>query len=180
MSTEALVWFFLPLLVAIGSAFVAHRVTHAHMETAMEKERTYLAEARAEMEAHQSVAEERVKSAEESTRRATLEEVMRDIRIEERHFMRETNGPNGSRRTMVMQERVFFRNLPMSNWTERELVLAEGPALTALPAFDERPELLMAMGAAHAGSAQVARTPMVLPPVPNRAKAALGPSFASQ
>ena len=27
---------------------------------------------------------------------------------------------------MVMQERIFFRNIPLSNWIEREMLLEEG------------------------------------------------------
>ena len=35
---------------------------------------------------------------------------------------------------MVMQERLFFRNIPLSNWIEHEMVVEEGQDLDQLPA----------------------------------------------
>ncbi len=58
---------------------------------------------------------------------------MHDIRVEERSYLRDSNSPDGARRSMVMQERVFFRNLPMSGWSEREMVVEEGPANSLSP-----------------------------------------------
>jgi hypothetical protein len=34
---------------------------------------------------------------------------------------------------MVMQERLFFRNIPLSNWIEHEMVVEEGTDLDQLP-----------------------------------------------
>jgi hypothetical protein len=34
---------------------------------------------------------------------------------------------------VVMQERLFFRNIPLSNWIEREMVIEEGMDLDQLP-----------------------------------------------
>ena len=34
---------------------------------------------------------------------------------------------------MVMQERLFFRNIPLSNWIEHEMVVEEGLDLDQLP-----------------------------------------------
>ena len=34
---------------------------------------------------------------------------------------------------MVMQERIFFRNIPLSNWIEREMLLEEGSDQAQLP-----------------------------------------------
>jgi hypothetical protein len=39
----------------------------------------------------------------------------------------------GARRSMVLQERVFFRNLPMSTWSEREMLIEEGATLSNRP-----------------------------------------------
>jgi hypothetical protein len=51
---------------------------------------------------------------------------MQDIRIEERSYIRETKSLEGARKTMVMQERLFFRNIPLSNWIEHEMVVEDG------------------------------------------------------
>jgi hypothetical protein len=34
---------------------------------------------------------------------------------------------------MVMQERLFFRNIPLSNWIEHEMIVEEGLDLDQLP-----------------------------------------------
>lgn len=125
MQDQAFVWMFLPLLVAGGSALLAYCLMQARMETALAKERESLAEARALLQSHKITMEERLKATEEATRRAALDEMMRDIRIEERSYIRDTNTPDGARRSLVLQERVCFRNIPMSGWTEREMVIEQ-------------------------------------------------------
>ena len=40
--------------------------------------------------------------------------------------MRETRSLNALKKTMVMQERIFFRNIPLSNWIEREMLIEDG------------------------------------------------------
>lgn len=128
MPLQAFLWLFLPLIVAGGSAMLAYYIVQARMEVALAKERETLAEARATIESNKVTMEERIKATEEAAKRAALDELMQDIRVEERSYVRDSNSPDGARRSMVMQERVFFRNLPMSGWSEREMVIEEGPA----------------------------------------------------
>ena len=47
--------------------------------------------------------------------------------------MRESRSLAASKRTMVMQERLFFRNIPLSTWIEHEMVVEEGNDLDQLP-----------------------------------------------
>jgi hypothetical protein len=44
---------------------------------------------------------------------------------------------------MVMQERLFFRNIPLSNWIEHEMIVEEGRDLDQLPqeSIFQRPAL---------------------------------------
>jgi len=128
MHLQAFLWLFLPLFVAGGSAMLAYYIMQARMEVALAKERESLAEARATIHSHKVTMDERIKATEEAARRAALDELMHDIRVEERSYVRDSNTATGARRSMVMQERVFFRNLPMSSWSEREMVIEEGPA----------------------------------------------------
>ena len=107
---------------------LAYYIMQARMEVALAKERESLAEARATIHSHKVTMDERIKATEEAARRAALDELMHDIRVEERSYVRDSNSATGARRSMVMQERVFFRNLPMSSWSEREMVIEEGPA----------------------------------------------------
>jgi len=126
MSTDALLWMFLPVFVAAGSALLSFFIMHARMEVALAKERETLAEARAAISTHKVVLEQTVRSTEEATRRKALDEFMQDIRVEERSYMRETKSLLAMRKTMIMQERLYFRNIPLSNWVEHEMVVEEG------------------------------------------------------
>ena len=74
-----------------------------------------------------------VKATEEACKRQALDDFMHDIRIEERSYVRETKQLETSRRAMVMQERIFFRNIPLSNWIEHEMLIEEGRDLSQLP-----------------------------------------------
>jgi hypothetical protein len=134
MPMEAFLWLFLPVFVAGGSALLSYYVMQARMEVALAKERESLAEARAAINSHKITVEERVKATEETCKRQALDDFMHDIRIEERSYVRETKSQNSARKTMVMQERIFFRNIPLSNWIEREMIVEDGSEGTSLPA----------------------------------------------
>jgi hypothetical protein len=126
MQMEAFLWLFLPVFVAGGSALLSYFVMQARMEVALAKERESLAEARAKISTYQVTLDERVKATEEACKRQALDDFMHEIRVEERSYVRETKSLNASKKTMVMQERIFFRNIPLSNWIEREMLLEEG------------------------------------------------------
>ena len=126
MQMEAFLWLFLPVFVAGGSALLSYYVMQARMEVALAKERESLAEARAMISAHKVTLDERVKATEEACKRQALDDFMHDIRVDERSYVRESKSLNGSKKTMVMQERVFFRNIPLSNWIEREMLIEDG------------------------------------------------------
>jgi hypothetical protein len=125
MHIDAFVWMLLPLFVAAGSALLSYFVMHSRMEVALSKERESLAEARATIRSQQLTMEERVKATEEQVRRHALDEFMQDFRVEERSYVRESSSANAQRKLMVMQERLFFRNIPLSNWIEHEMVVEE-------------------------------------------------------
>jgi CRISPR/Cas system CSM-associated protein Csm3 (group 7 of RAMP superfamily) len=126
MQMEAFLWLFLPVFVAGGSALLSYYVMQARMEVALAKERESLAEARAMISAHKVTLDERVKATEEACKRQALDDFMHDIRVEERSYVRESKSLNASKKTMVMQERIFFRNIPLSNWIEREMLIEDG------------------------------------------------------
>ena len=126
MQMEAFLWLFLPVFVAGGSALLSYFVMQARMDVALAKERESLAEARAKISSHQVTLDERVKATEEACKRQALDDFMHDIRVEERSYVRETKSLNASKKTMVMQERIFFRNIPLSNWIEREMLIEDG------------------------------------------------------
>jgi hypothetical protein len=126
MEMDAMLWMLLPLFVASGTALLVFYLMQARLEVAIARERQSLAEARAIIDSHQMVLDDRVKTVEETVRRKALEEFMQELRIEERSFMRETTSMFNTRKMMVIQERLYFRNIPLSNWVEHEMLLEEG------------------------------------------------------
>jgi hypothetical protein len=128
MQTDALLWILLPVFIAAGSALLSYYVMQARMDVAISKEREVLAEARAEIRLQKNTMEERVKSSEQEARRKALDDFMQDFRVEERHYFRENKSIAARQKSMVLQERLYFRNIPLSNWVEHEMVVEEEDA----------------------------------------------------
>ena len=104
----------------------------ARMEVAVSKEREALAAAQAIIESQKVQMEDRVHAAQEAARRQALDEALGDFRVEERSYMRELKSMFSARRIMVVQERLYFRNIPLSNWVEQEIPISEGANLDEL------------------------------------------------
>ncbi len=129
---ESLLWLLLPLFVAAGSSLLSFYIMQARMEVAIARERETLAEARAAISCHKEILEEKVKAAEESSHRKAFDNFLQDFRVEERHYVRENKSLFLQRKSMILQERLFFRNIPLSNWVEHEMVVEEGGDLHQL------------------------------------------------
>lgn len=126
-------WIALPFVVAAGSGLLAAIVMQARMEVALAQQRDGLAEARTLLATAHRTLEDRVRAAEEAARRKALDEFMSEIRIEERHYVRESKSLFLNQRFLVLQERVFFRNIPLTDWVERVFPMAQGGAVRPLP-----------------------------------------------
>jgi len=122
----ALLWIILPVLVAAGSALLSFYIMQARMEVAVAKEREAVSEARVLLESHKRTMEETVRATEEGAKRKALDEFLADVRVEERHYTRENKTLFLNKKSVVLQERIFFRNIPLSNWIEHEMTVEEG------------------------------------------------------
>jgi len=122
----AMLWILLPLFIAAGSALLSFYIMQAKLEVAVAKERESLAEARSIIRNQELMIVEKVKAAEETTMRRSFDQFLADFRVEERHYMRENKSMFMNRKSLVLQERLFFRNIPLSNWVEHEMVVEEG------------------------------------------------------
>ncbi len=123
---EAMLWLFMPLFVAAGSALMSYLIMQSKLEVALAKEREATAEARAAIANHARTLEETIKATEERVRRQSLDDFLAEFRVEERHYTRESKSLFLNRKSMVLQERLFFRNFPLSNWVEHEMVVEDG------------------------------------------------------
>jgi hypothetical protein len=126
MPFDAVIWILLPVFVAAGSALLSFFIMQAKLEVAVAKEREALAAAHSQIKACEEVAEQKVKAAEESSKRKAMDDFMQEFRVEERHYVRENKSLLMQKKSVIMQERLFFRNIPLSNWVEHEMVVEEG------------------------------------------------------
>ena len=129
--TEML-WIGLPVLVAVGSGILAYFVMKARMEVAIAREREALCEARIRLESQSKTLAETIRATEESAKRKALDEFLNDLRVEERHYLREQKALFLSKKSLVLQERIYFRNIPLSSWVEHEMPVEEGADLEKL------------------------------------------------
>ena len=128
-----MMWIALPFIAALGSGVLSFIVAQARMDAQLARERETLVGTQERLVQQQKGVEERVRAAEAEARRKAFDEFLADVRIEERHYLRETDTPSEHRKCLVLQERVCFRNIPLSQWIERELPFQnEVPAPEAL------------------------------------------------
>jgi hypothetical protein len=125
MNLDSMIWVLLPVFIAAGSAILSFYIMQARMEVAVAKERESLAEANAIINSNKITLEERTKATEEATRRRALDDFMQEFRVEERHYFRENKSSASQKKAMILQERLFFRNIPLSNWVEHEMIVED-------------------------------------------------------
>lgn len=125
-------WMLASALCTVAGAGLVYFVMQSRMEVMLAKQREDLAAANAALNVHRDVMQDSIRSAEESGRRKALDDFLADIHIEERHYVRENKALFLKRRSIVRQERIFFRNLPLSNWIEQEMPFEEGADVEAL------------------------------------------------
>jgi len=129
---DALLWMFLPVFTAGGSALLAFFIMQARMEVAIAKEREHLAKVKAQVKASKKLMEEKVRAVEEEIRRKSLDEFLADFRVEERHYMKESKSLFLKQKSLVLQERLFFRNIPLSDWVTHEMTVEENSDIRQL------------------------------------------------
>ncbi|MCX7604261.1 MAG: hypothetical protein N2036_09320, partial [Bryobacteraceae bacterium] len=131
----------------------SYYIMQARLEVAVARERESLAEAQAIIRNQEKLMEEKVRAAEEVAARQAFDQLLADFRVEERHFMRENRSMFVNRKSLVMQERLYFRNIPLSNWIEHEMVVEEG---TDVKSLAEQASVFNARSLAAAGAAGAA------------------------
>jgi hypothetical protein len=133
---EALLWILLPGFTAVASGLLAWFIMQSRMEVALAMQRERLAETRgalgAEKSALASSLDTALRAAEAVARREALENFMDELRVEQRHYTRENRMLMQSRKSLVLQERMYFRNIPLSDWIEHEITVEEGADVSRL------------------------------------------------
>jgi len=119
-------------ICALGTGVLVYFVMQSRMEVLLSKQREELAATRATLGTQKDLLEASLRNAEESARRKAMDDFLAEIRIEERHYVREQKVFFATRKSMIRQERVFFRNIPLSNWMEHEMPFEEGADMEKL------------------------------------------------
>jgi hypothetical protein len=115
LGAELVFWIVLPVLVAVGTAYVVWLLMHARIQV---------------LTAHYQSAVAKVES-DYSSRRPSAEDLLAELRIERRRFLRRTTGAKGNETTLISQERLYLRNLPLTSWMQEEVPLGTGEELAA-------------------------------------------------
>jgi hypothetical protein len=133
---EALLWIFLPGFVAVTAGILAWFVTQSRMEVKLAEERERLAESRGALTAEKAALagslDTALRAAEERARRQAFDSFLGEITVEQRHYTRENRLLSHSRKSLVLQERMYFRNIPLSDWIEHEIVMEDGADMDRL------------------------------------------------
>lgn len=119
-------------LCAVATGGLVWFIMHSRMEVRLARQREKLAEAKATLESQKQALEGTLQGVEANVRRKAMDDFLGDIRIEERHYVREHKLLFVTRKMLVRQERIFFRNIPLSNWVEQEMPISEGADLDIL------------------------------------------------
>lgn len=131
-----MLWILLPGISAVASAILAWFVMQSRMEVKLADQRAQLAQERGSLEADRANLETSlataVRAAEESAKRQSFENFLNDITVEQRHYTRENRLLLHNRKTLVLQERIFFRNIPLSDWIEHEIVVDDSADMNRL------------------------------------------------
>lgn len=129
---EVTYWILLPFVVAAGSALLGSIIMQARMQVSLVRDREDLVEARSAIAQFHKTMEEKIKAAEAEMRRKALDEFLEDLHVEERHYVKETKSASERCKYLVLQERLYFRKIPLSNWVEHEMTVEEGTDLDQL------------------------------------------------
>src|SRR4051794_38547621 len=124
--------FCLIVMVAIVSGVFTYLLTRLRVAKQSAEQAKALAEAVTALENERDKYQQAAKGIQENARREALDEFLADIHVEERHYVREHRVLFAHRKSLVLQERIFFRNVPISNWVQHEIPVEEGADLDAV------------------------------------------------
>ena len=127
-----LLWIFVPGLTAAGSALLICFMMRCRMDEAIAHERGVLKELQSALIVQRRRLEGAISDAKAEARRLAFDEFLNDFKVEQHRHVRKSRVFFMNRQTLVVRERILFRNLPLSNWVEHSTTLEEnvGPAFS--------------------------------------------------
>jgi hypothetical protein len=126
------VWVGIIFMAVITTSVTTYLVTRLKMEHASTERMRELAGVVAALENEKAKFEQSARGIEENARRKALDEFLADLHVEERRYVREHRLLFAHRKSLVLEERMYFRNIPISNWVEHEVPIEEGADIDAV------------------------------------------------
>ena len=120
-----LLWILIPGFTAGGAALLICFMMRCRMDEAIARERGALVELQSALIVQRRRLESAIDDAKAEARRAAFDEFLNDFRVEQRRYVRNSRLFFATRQTLVLRERILFRNLPLSNWVEHNITLDE-------------------------------------------------------
>jgi len=120
-----LLWILLLGFTAAGSALLICFMMGSRMDEAVARERGALVELQSALIVQRKRLESAISNAKAEAKRAAFDEFLNDFRVEQRQYVRKSKLFFMSKQTLVLRERILFRNLPLSNWVEHSVTLEE-------------------------------------------------------
>jgi len=111
---EAVFWFVWPGLVTVGSASLVWMIMQARIRRLNRKHQAAIAKLEKQCAGN----------------RAGLEQLLAELRLERRRFLRRMESPRGYDTTVLTLERLYFRQVPLTGWMQEEIPLGGGEALS--------------------------------------------------
>jgi len=152
-AAPAALWIGLPVLAAVASSILAWFVMQSRMEVKLAEERERIAAVKgaieAEREAMETQLQTAMRAAQERAHREALDSFLGEMKVEQRHYTRENRRLANPRKSLVLQERMYFRNIPLSDWIEHEITVDDDADLERLiqdMTVFERPVVSIANG----------------------------------
>ena len=105
----------------LGLGAITWYLGRIQIEVRWARRREAEAERNARLQLEPEVAAERTRAVEESAGRKAMDQFLSEIHAEERAHLRQRDFGTQRIRSVVVEERLCFRNLPMSNWSQQEL-----------------------------------------------------------
>jgi len=150
---EAVLWIGLPAFAAVATGVFAWFIMQSRMEVKLAEARERIAAEKgaiqAEREAMEAQLQTAMRAAQERAHREALDTFLGEMKVEQRHYTRENRRLAQPRKSLVLQERMYFRNIPLSDWIEHEIVVNDDADLERLiedMTVFERPKLNIGNG----------------------------------
>lgn len=114
-------------VAVVGTAALAGYLTYLKMKVRLARQQESVAASRAWAKARERVAAERTRAAEQAARSRALDELLSSLRVEERAYRRSDGGRlPGTRKPVLLEERICLHQLPLSSWSQQELTVYAG------------------------------------------------------